>query len=55
MQIGNLLVDNGEFYMVKSNHPNPKRIILIELATGRTFSVLKVIAGHWKPFTQDTP
>jgi len=55
MQIGDILVTNGEVYMVKSSHPNTKRIILLDLETGRTFSVLKTIARFWKPFTQDTP
>ena len=43
MQIGDLYTHKGNVYLVKSNHPNPKRIILLNVGTGRVFSVLKSI------------
>jgi len=43
MQIGDLYTYDGNVYLVKSNHPNPKRIILLNVGTGKVFSVLKSI------------
>ena len=43
MQIGDLYTYEGKAYIVKSNHPNPKRIIMFDVARGRTFSTLKSI------------
>ena len=43
MQIGDLYTNQGFAYIVKSHHPNPKRILLLDLASGRVFSVLKSI------------
>ena len=43
MKIGNLYIYNGKAYIVKSSHPNPKRIIMLDVADGRVFSVLKSI------------
>ena len=57
MQIGDVLVDtrNNQLYIVKAFMPKyPKRVLLLDLDDGRTFSILKSIAKHWKPFTQET-
>ena len=56
MQIGDLLIDNGNAYIVKGyvTH-SPRRILLLQVSNGRIFSVLKNIAKHWKPSTQDYP
>ena len=43
MKIGDLYTHGGKAYIVKSYHPNPKRILLLDLANGRVFSVLKSI------------
>ena len=43
MQIGDLYTHKGHVYLVKSSHPNPKRIILLNMDTGRVFSVRKTI------------
>ena len=43
MNIGDLYTNQGKAYIVKSYHPNPKRILLLDLANGRVFSVLKSI------------
>lgn len=43
MQIGDLYTHKGNVYLVKSHHPNPKRIILLNVGTGKVFSVLKSI------------
>jgi len=49
MQIGDLLFDDGKVYLVKAFLPRyPKRIWLLELETGRQFSLAKSIARHWK-------
>ena len=56
MQIGDLLVNDDTAYIVKGyvTH-SPKRILLLQVSNGRIFSVLKNIAKHWKPSTQDYP
>ena len=57
MQIGDLLVDtrNNQLYFVKAFMPKyPKRVLLLDLDDGKTFSILKSIARHWKPFTQES-
>ena len=41
MKIGDLYTHHGNVYLVKSSHPNPKRIILLNVGTGHVFSVLK--------------
>ena len=45
MQIGDLYTNTftGGAYIVKSYHPNPKRILLLDLSDGRVFSILKSI------------
>ena len=43
MKIGDLYTHHGNVYLVKSSHPNPKRIILLNVGTGKVFSVLKSI------------
>ena len=43
MQIGDLYTHKGHAYLVKSHHPNPKRIILLHVGTGKVFSILKSI------------
>ena len=43
MQIGDLYTYNGKAYIVKSSHPNPKRILMLDVSDGRVFSVLKSI------------
>jgi 2-succinyl-5-enolpyruvyl-6-hydroxy-3-cyclohexene-1-carboxylate synthase len=43
MKIGDLYTHSDNLYLVKSTHPNPKRIILLNLDTGKVFSVLKSI------------
>ena len=43
MQIGDLYTHGGKAYIVKAYHPNPKRIIMLDVARGRTFSVLRSI------------
>ena len=49
MQIGDLLIDNGKVYLVKAFLPrDPKRVWLLEVETGRQFSLSKLIARHWK-------
>ena len=57
MKIGDLLVDvrNNQVYLVKAFMTKyPKRVLLLDLDDGRTFSILKSIAKHWKPFTKET-
>jgi hypothetical protein len=55
MQIGDLLFDEGKVYLVKAFLPRyPKRIWLLELETGRQFSLAKSIAKHWKPDASET-
>ena len=51
MQIGDLYTHKGHVYLVKSHHPNPKRIILLNVGTGEVFSVLKSIVRS--AFTQE--
>lgn len=43
MNIGDLYTHSGNVYLVKSHHPNPKRIFLLNAGTGKVFSVLKSI------------
>ena len=43
MNIGDLYTYNGKAYIVKSYHPNPKRILLLDLSDGKVFSILKSI------------
>ena len=43
MQIGDLYTYDGKVYIVKSTLPNPRRILMLKVATGETFSVLKSI------------
>ncbi len=43
MQIGDLYTHGGKAYIVKSYHPNPKRILLFDPSDGRVFSILKSI------------
>ena len=43
MQIGDLYTYNGKAYIVKAYHPNPKRILLLDLYDGKVFSILKSI------------
>lgn len=43
MNIGDLYTYNGKAYLVKSSLPNPKRILMLNVVTGETFSVLKSI------------
>ena len=57
MQIGDILIDtrNNQVYIVKAFMPKyPKRVLLIDLDDGRTFTIQKVIARQWKPFTKET-
>ena len=57
MQIGDVLVDtrNNQVYIVKAFMPMyPKHVVLFDLDDGKTFSILKSIARHWKPFTKET-
>ena len=43
MKIGDLYTRGGKAYIVKAYHPNPKRILLLDLSDGRVFSILKSI------------
>ena len=43
MKIGDLYTRGGKAYIVKGYHPNPKRILLLDLSDGRVFSILKSI------------
>ena len=43
IRIGDLYTYRGKAYIVKSYHPNPKRILLLDLSNGRVFSILKSI------------
>ena len=43
MQIGDLYTNQGKAYIVKSHHPDRYRIIMLDVADGRVFSVLKSI------------
>jgi len=43
MKNGDLYTHNGNVYLIKSQHPNPKRVILLNVDTGKIFSVLKSI------------
>lgn len=52
MQIGDLYTSSRMVYIVKSHHPNPKRIILLNVGTGKVFSVLKSIVRGC--YTQET-
>ena len=57
MQIGEILIDarNNQVYLVKAFMPKyPKRVVLLDLDNGMTFSILKSIAKHWKPSTKET-
>ena len=48
MQIGDLLFDGRRLYLVKAFFPNyPKRVLLLDLDDGKTFSILKSIARQW--------
>lgn len=51
MRVGDILIDSqNKVYLVKAYLPKyGKRIWLLELETGRQFSILKSIARHWKP------
>ena len=56
MQIGDILIDtrNNQVYIVKAFMPKyPKRVLLFDLDDGRTFTIQKCIARHWKPNTQE--
>ena len=56
MRIGDLLIDtrNNQAYIVKAFMPrDPKRVLLLDLGDGKSFSILKSIARHWKPNTQE--
>ena len=56
MQIGDILIDtrNNQAYLVKAFMPKyPKRVLLLDLDDGKTFSILKSIARHWKPNAQE--
>ena len=55
MQIGDILIDSqNTVYIVKAFMPrDPKRVLLFDLDDGKTFSILKSIARHWKPNTQE--
>ena len=55
MQIGDILIDSqNTVYLVKAFMPKyPKRVLLLDLDDGKTFSILKSIARHWKPPTQE--
>ena len=55
MQIGDILIDSQHtVYIVKAFMPKyPKRVLLLDLDDGKTFSILKSIARHWKPSTQE--
>jgi hypothetical protein len=56
MQIGDLYIYNGKAYIVKSYHPNPKRVLMLNLATGDVFSVLKsIVRTGYTSSTQDYP
>jgi len=57
MKIGDILIDtrNNQTYLVKAFMPkDPKRVLLLDLDDGKTFSILKSIARHWEPFTKET-
>ena len=54
MKIGDLYINNGKAYIVKSSHPNPKRIIMFDVADGRPFSVLKSIVRGCYTSSQET-
>ena len=56
MKIGDILIDTtlNQAYLVKAFMPKyPKRVLLLDLDDGKTFSILKSIARHWKPSTQE--
>jgi hypothetical protein len=46
MKIGDLYTNQGKAYIVKSHHPNRYRIIMLDVATGEVFSVLKSIVRN---------
>lgn len=51
MQIGDILIDTmrNQVYIVKAFMPNyPKRVLLLDLDDGKTFSILKSIARQWR-------
>lgn len=56
MKIGDLYTHGDNVYLVKSHHPNPKRIILLNVVTGYVFSVLKSIVrtGYTSSTQEDT-
>ena len=57
MQLGDVLVDtrNNQVYIVKAFMPKyPKRVVLLDLGDGKTFSILKGIARHWIQNKQET-
>ena len=57
MNIGDILVDarNNQVYLVKAFMPKyPKRVLLLDLEDGRTFTIQKVIARQWTPTTKET-
>ncbi len=56
MQVGDILIDSQHtVYIVKAFIPkHPKRVLLLDLDDGKTFSINKSIARHWKPSTQET-
>ena len=54
MQIGDLYIYNGKAYIVKSSHPNPYRIIMLNVVTGEVFSVLKsIVRSGYTSSTQE--
>ena len=55
MQIGDIFIDSqNTVYIVKAFMPKyPKRVLLLDLDDGKTFSILKSIVRHWKPNTQE--
>ena len=56
MQLGDILIDsrNNQVYLVKAFMPKyPKRVLLLDLDDGKIFSILKSIARHWIPNTQE--
>ena len=57
MNIGDILVDarNNQVYLVKAFMPKyPKRVVLLDLEDGRTFSIQKAIARHWRLPSKET-
>lgn len=51
MKLGDILIDtrNNQVYLVKGFMPKyPKRVLLLDLDDGKTFSILKSIARQWR-------